>query len=354
MGHMVGVVCDSRTGDPAAGSALRRLEEVCALGVIRLPMSRQIGPLDYLAYRTIRQAVEYRLGAQILHGHGAKGGAYARLVANHLKRLGHDVRSVYTPHGGSLHYPATSLKGRLYLNLERRLAPLTDGLIFESGFSAHIYGEKVGPPSCLAVVVPNGLHPHEFYELIVDTDAVDFLFVGELRHIKGVDVFLQALSRVRRDHHVRAVVVGAGRQGQTYRRMATRFGLGRSVRFQPPMPARVAFPRARCLVVPSRAESLPYIVLEAAAARMPIIATRVGGIPEITGDSRMPLVEPGDPVALADQMRAFLDNPRPFVERARMLQASVSKRYTVAAMTRGVQHVYERVLAAQAEPAATS
>ena len=54
------------------------------------------------------------------------------------------------------------------------------------------------------------------------------------------------------------------------------------------------------LVVPSRAESLPYIVLEAAAAGLPIIATNVGGIPEIFGPDADELVPPGDPAALAD------------------------------------------------------
>ena len=60
-----------------------------------------------------------------------------------------------------------------------------------------------------------------------------------------------------------------------------------------PMPARAAFALGRLMVVPSRAESLPYIVLEAAAAGVPLIATNVGGIPEIFGPDRQRLVPPG-------------------------------------------------------------
>ena len=62
------------------------------------------------------------------------------------------------------------------------------------------------------------------------------------------------------------------------------------------------------LVVPSRAESLPYIVLEAAAAGLPIIATNVGGIPEIFGPDAGDLVPPGDPAALADAIAAALQD----------------------------------------------
>ena len=92
------------------------------------------------------------------------------------------------------------------------------------------------------------------------------------------------------------------------------------------MPVRTAFARGRCVVVPSRAESLPYIVLEAAAAQMPLIATDVGGIPEIVEGTNVPLVRPGDIAGLAGQMRDFLANPKPFLGRAIALQKQVAQR----------------------------
>ena len=62
-----------------------------------------------------------------------------------------------------------------------------------------------------------------------------------------------------------------------------RLGLGDSVRFLGHTPARQAFAHGRLLVVPSRADSLPYVVIEAGGAGIPIIASGVGGIPEILG-----------------------------------------------------------------------
>ena len=83
--------------------------------------------------------------------------------------------------------------------------------------------------------------------------------------------------------HLRADIVGDGPDRQRFETQAADLGLGGAVSFTGAMPARTAFARGRLLVVPSRAESLPYVVLEAAAAGMPMIATRVGGIPEIFG-----------------------------------------------------------------------
>ena len=84
---------------------------------------------------------------------------------------------------------------------------------------------------------------------------------------------------------------------------------GAAVAFLPPMPAREAFALARTVVVPSRAESMPYLVLEAAAAGVPLIATDVGGIPEILAGETERLVPPGDAGALAAAMRRALDAP---------------------------------------------
>ncbi len=96
------------------------------------------------------------------------------------------------------------------------------------------------------------------------------------------------------------------------------------------MPAQKAFPLGRCLVVPSRAESMPYIVLEAAAAGMPLLASNVGGIPEITAGTDTPLMPPGDVDALTRAMQGYLDAPEAAKARAARLRAAVGERFTVA------------------------
>ncbi|WP_083241618.1 glycosyltransferase family 4 protein [Methyloceanibacter stevinii] len=338
LGAEVGIVCDSTTGDAESDVALRRLRDNCSLGVTRIPMARKLHLSDWSVYRRIAK-IGRKLGVDVLHGHGAKGGAYARLAGKSLRKR-KNTKVVYTPHGGVIHYSPSSLSGKLYFRLERKLMPLTDGFIFESMYAGNRYAELVGRPECPARVIYNGLQRHEFYESLLADDAVDFVFVGELRKLKGVQVFLEALAQQQSVFPGRAIIVGSGPDRETFQAAGARLGLAKQVTFSGPQPARTAFVRARCVVIPSIAESLPYILLEAAAAQMPIIATKVGGIPEIIGDIPMPLVPPGDVDALAGQLRSFLSDPRPYLRRAAELQKHVAEVFSVDMMTREVVDFY--------------
>ena len=111
------------------------------------------------------------------------------------------------------------------------------------------------------------------------------------------------------------------------------------------MPARAAFALGRFLVVPSRAESLPYIVLEAAAAGLPLVATDVGGIPEIFGPDASALVPPGDPAALAHAIGSALGTPATESDLTRRLQARVRAEFSVDVMTDAVLAAYVEALA---------
>ena len=257
-------MCDAVAGDPLTETRLAALQPHLALGLLRTAMNRDLGPSDVSAYRAIRDHAA--TGIDVIHGHGAKGGAYSRLVARALKRAGQRLISCYTPHGGSLHYHPSTLQGRIYMALERRLAAMTDALIFESAYSRGRYLVQVGVPECTARIIANGLGPDDFAPVTPAGDAADFLFIGELRRLKGVDVMLDALATVRQTRPVRALIVGAGPDEAAFKDETMRLGLGNVVSFRDAMPAREAFALGRALVVPSRAESFPYIVLEAAAA----------------------------------------------------------------------------------------
>lgn len=342
-GHAVGILADSRASDALTTAKLEAIRPKLALGLHLVPMSRNPGLGDIAATQTI-VSVARRLDLDVLHGHGAKGGLYARLAATRLRRGGRRLVCVYTPHGGVLHFDPASMKGRVLLGAERAMATLTDAIVFESAFSQAAYRAKIGEPACETRVIPNGLKPDEFAPIVPAPDAADLLFIGELRHLKGVDVLLEAIAAIAQPDRPRAVVVGAGPDAEAFKAQAHDLGLGAHVAFPGAMPAREAFRLGRCLVVPSRAESFPYIVLEAAAAGLPMIATRVGGIPEIYAEASDRLVPAGDSSALKVQIEAYRSDPGSFAAAANSLRDSVERRFTVARMTDDVLDLYRQRL----------
>jgi glycosyltransferase involved in cell wall biosynthesis len=334
-GFEIGVVCDARQDEQLFESALNKLARHCGLGVHRFPMHRRIAASDVSTAIAIRQKCR-ALDADVIHGHGAKGGAFARFAA-----LGGGQRTFYTPHGGSLHYAKSSASGFVFLTMERLLARHTDGLIFESEFGLETYLQKVGRPGCEARVIHNGLREEEFAPVTAAPDAADFLFIGELRTLKGIETLLRALALVRQGRGTTAVIVGSGPDARAFQELAGELGIASGVRFVGPMPARQAFALGGTLIVPSLAESFPYIVLEALAAGKPTIATNVGGIPEMFGSHADLLVPPGDHAALATAMSDTLASPRSHDAVSLELKKTVQKRFTVGRMVAAVCGFYE-------------
>lgn len=337
LGHEVGVVCDAGTSDALTDARLNDLSAHLSLGLTRTVMPRGPGAGDVTAVRHVMERLK-TLECDVAHGHGAKGGAYARLAASFM---GSRVAAFYTPHGGSLHYDPKTLQGRFFMTLERRLARRTAGLIFESAYSQRVFADQVGAPSCAQTVIPNGLLDEEFVDHDEEQATVDVLYIGELRELKGVDVLLNALAALQRDRQIKALIVGAGPDDARFRALSSELGLDANVTFAGAQPAAQVFAAARCLAVPSRAESFPYIVLEAAARALPLIATNVGGIPEIVAGTSTKLIAPDDPAALASAIARCLDNYSEAMAAARELQAKARVDFSVAAMTDAVVAFYE-------------
>jgi glycosyltransferase involved in cell wall biosynthesis len=341
-GHQVGIVCDSSTGGAFEEAILDSMRPSLSLGIRRFPMRREIAPSDIAAtWRMMRDVRS--LNPDILHAHGAKGGAYARMIGTLLRASGSRVARIYTPHGGSLHYDARSLKGRVYFTAEHVLGWMTDAYVFVSQYEADAFTAKVGVTKKPVTVAVNGLQPAEFEPVTAEPDARDFLFIGTMRDLKGPDVFIEALAAIanRTGTAPTAVMVGSGDEKPRYEKMVAERRL--PVVFRDPMPARQAFALAHAVVVPSRAESMPYIVLEAIAAGLPLIATRVGGIPEIFGSESGRLVPSGDVERLANAMAATAASPADARYAASRLRGAIRSRFSVDAMAATIEGAYRQV-----------
>lgn len=342
-GHEVGIVCDSLTGGPFEAAWIERVAPRLAFGIARFPMRRALSPADVAASWRLWRHVS-SLSPDVLHGHGSKGGSFARLIGTAMRLSGRRPARIYCPHGGSLHFAAESFEGRFYFTLERVLERMTDGLVFVSDYERRSYVDKIGRPDVATVLAYNGLMREEFDIVEPEADAVDFLHIGMLRELKGTDVFIRAMAALRdRGRKVRALIVGVGDERDAYEAMVRDLGLGETIAFRDPMPIREALRLTRAVVLPSRAESLPYVVLETIAAGVPLVATRVGGIPEIYDAAADRLVAPGDVDALAAAMERLLTEPVEAAAFVAELRRSVAERFSIETMTRTIHAFYERV-----------
>ena len=341
-GHRIGLFFDSGGDEARVRNAIARIPGGAALGVVTAPIRRNPHPSDLAALRAFSRFVA-ATRPDVVHGHGSKGGIFARLVG------GGDARPirVYTPHGGSFNYRTGGARHRLYMIVERLVARRTDLFLFESAHIREKYNAYVGVEAGIARVVVNGLGVSDFTTATPAPDATDILYVGELRSAKGVDTLLEALALIRRltGAAPSATLVGSGPDRDALIALAERLGIGKRVTFPGPMPVAQAFARGRVMVAPSRAESMPYIVLESLAAQMPLLTTDVGGVPEIFGPYRERLLKPDDVSGFARAIQAELARPpHERAKRAADLADFVSRRFSLENMVELVLSGYREAL----------
>ncbi|MBC7580780.1 MAG: glycosyltransferase family 4 protein [Tardiphaga sp.] len=339
-GHEVGIIADSLTGGDRAAAALAEIAPRLTLGVHRLPIRREPHPTDVIAWRRFMQMVR-QIQPDVLHGHGAKAGAFVR-----LKAASNNTIRVYTPHGGSLHYPPDTLKGAFYARLERWLMERTELFLFESAFARDTFQRVIGKPTGLVNCVFNGVTAAEFDPVKLADDATDLAYVGEFRHIKGADLLIDAVARLRAEGRpVTLTLGGDGEETEALKAQVHRLGLTDAVRLIGHVKPRYGFSQGRLLVVPSRGDSMPYVVIEAGAAGIPMIAARIGGIPEIFDTHTDAMFTPASAVAMASAIAASLDHREATLRRAQALRQRIFLHFSQNAMVDGIIEGYRRAIA---------
>jgi glycosyltransferase involved in cell wall biosynthesis len=345
-GHDVGLIADSTTGNALSEAALAALAPKLALGLCRIPIRRNPHLADVAAIWRVARRI-HSTGAEIVHGHGAKGGALARLAPAE-----NAIIRAYTPHGGSLH---DGVGGRLHILMERMLMAQGQLYLFESAYSHDIYRRKVGNPAATVNVVHNGIRRDELQAVGIDADASDIVYLGELRALKGVDVLLDALALLRRTgRKVTARLVGDGPDRAEFEAQIAQLELASCVKLCGPLPTRAALALGRVVVLPSRAESFPYVILEAAAAARPLVATNVGDIPKIFGPYADRLVAPGNAEALADAILTAIDQPAEALANANALRSRIETEFSADAMVDAILNSYRQARSASQKAADVS
>ena len=162
-------------------------------------------------------------------------------------------------------------------------------------------------------IVHCGVDPELYQRVRHQGQGNRLLFVGRLVQVKGLPVLFDAIAQLRQDRpNINLTIVGDGPDRQRLVEQARERGIQENVRFlgnQSQSQVRELLGQADAFVMSSFAEGVPVVLMEAMAAGLPVVATRVGGVAELVEDGVSGfLVPPGDTTALAERIAALLDD----------------------------------------------
>jgi glycosyltransferase involved in cell wall biosynthesis len=313
-------------------------------------LGREVSPANDLRaalamYRLIRGSRPH-----IVHTHMAKAGTAGRLAA----RLARVPIVVHTFHGHTFHSYFGPLKTRLFLEIERSLARVTDRIVaVNEAQRRDISAYGVAPPEKV-VTIPLGLEIEPMLEAEAHRGALKAELGVNGRHklvgivarlvpIKAHEVFLRAAARV----HARApetlfLVIGDGERRAELEAMARDLGLGDAVRFLGwRADMRRVYADLDVVALSSNNEGSPVALIEAMAAARPVVSTDVGGVSGVVthGETGL-LVPPRDPDALAEGIATLLRAPEQAARFGRAGRAAVYPRHAASRLVADVERLY--------------
>ena len=291
------------------------LEEARQRGITATYIPSLVRPIrprsEASAYRAIARKI--RGGRyHVVHTHISKAGILGRWAAARART----PLIVHTYHGRVEEVHDSTLRGRVLLGCERAAARRTDSIVAVSTSTAELCLEKGIGTADQYSVIHNGIDPARFTGDIGRLDLPAQLqgkaiigAIASLTSEKGIDVLLAAIPSLLREHpELHLVILGDGELRQPLHDLAGRLGLTDRVWFM----GNVADVRPwvkvfQVMVIPSRREGLPTVLLEAMALGCPVVASAVGGIPELLlhGTTGL-LVPPDDVEALTESTAALL------------------------------------------------
>jgi glycosyltransferase involved in cell wall biosynthesis len=289
-GVQLHVVVLSRTPEATSPYMAHLERERVAYSVIR-----DRGPGDWRIVRDVRTRLR-TLGADVLQTHGYK----ATAVGWAVRRLSPDISWIAFYHGAT----DKGARDRFYHAVERSLIGAADRIVIVSPTQRRFVGNHH------VSVIANAVLPSQAPAGTADIPAVlrttarpRIAVIGRLSREKGVDVFLHACAALRaRSVPFSALIVGDGPDDAELRQLCHTLQLAEHVHFVGPLAyVQPVYDATDVVVLPSRSEGLPNVLLEALAADRPVVATAVGAVPDVLAARNAGvLVPPGDALRLAD------------------------------------------------------
>lgn len=304
------------------------------------------GKLDLSAIREIREILE-ACRIKIMHSHDFKGNLYGLIASRGL-----GIRRILTDGGTT----RDSLSKKIYVSLNEAFTyRFFDRIVAVSHEIHRKITRKLGNSEKLSVI-ENGID-ESLYEagagtedaepLPVDGSGKVFAVIGRLYPDKGHRYFIEAFSGIRKEFpSAVALIIGEGPSEEEIRKQVRELGLEDSVKLCGVRKDMMhVYRNTDFLVLPSLTEGLPYVLLEAMLFKVPILATNVGGIPNIVIDGETGyLVPPADVPSLKSGMEKLLRNPEKNLRIAEEGHRFVTEKYSARRMASGYTRLYDSMI----------
>ncbi|GAB6180451.1 glycosyltransferase [Desulfotomaculum defluvii] len=328
-------------------------EELYHMGVnlIPIPLEGEISPSK--DYATIHTLVKYlhQSRTTILHTHSSK----AALVGRIAGIIARTPVIIFTAHNSIFYEEWPWWKKKIYAMIEKILARFTDRIITVSDALKKELMEKEEISSGRLTTIYNGIEIEKFdidynneeirKNLNIPVSGMVIGTIARLAPQKGISYLLKAASHLK-EYNVTLLIVGDGPLRQELEKEVLSLGLGDRVVFAG-MRENIAQVLAALdiFVLPSVTEGLPLTILEAMAAAKPIVATRVGGVPEAILDGRSGIVvPPKDPEALAVALAGLLGEKDRLVPMGKCGQKHVNEKFSITFMVEKTMDLYKQLL----------
>jgi len=248
----------------------------------------------------------------------------------------------------------------LLRSYEKKLMKRSDALIAVSKYTTEELTELYGIGEEKLHVIYNGVDVHKFKpkrgkaglrrEFGLEEEQKIVLFVGRLYYRKGLEILLRSIPPILQEFEdVKFAISGKGyKKKEELRKLAKKLEIEESVTFLGYIPDEKLpdlYAASDIFVLPALYENFPFAILEAQATGLPVISTKVGGIPEFLTDNENGfLVDPGDSTQLTQRILTLLQDPNLAKELGRRGRNFIEEKFAWSLITSQVIDLYHKIL----------
>lgn len=339
-GHDVWVMAGSD------GWLLATVRNYGATTIINPFLSNNLNPFTlYRAVDYTRMSIK-EIQPDLVHLHSATGGLVGRLATSKK------IPTVYTVHGWGFTHGAPTWRRVLAWVVEQICAPFTHKIICVSRYDYNLALRYGIAKSVQLVCIHNGVEiPKMHAPVFSEKSKLKLLFVGRLAPPKDLVIIFRAIAMLPLESRLRIelVVMGDGPQRDFFIKMSEQLGVANLVRFVGELHRNekdAIFCRSDVLILTSHWEALPMTIIESFSYGIPVLASTVGGVPELVDDSVGRLL-PNDrtqPVVLAEVIENIIVEPMQWRARGEVARKRAQDKFSKKQMVRKVFELYDSVV----------